>query len=178
MAPAEQFKIILLCPYMGSCTCHRKTQLPADHLSISSVPAIITYCAPYSCGGAHLYSALSIVRTSNKPQLCFSTGLIVICRQLGFSMTGACPYMGIIAHYFKLFCIITQIRAYYDQGTGPILYDSVGCLGNESVLQQCAHKTITQHNCGHHEDAGVSCQPLGNHTLPRLRWHTFKILLS
>ena len=73
---------------------------------------------------------------------------------------------------------ITRIRAYYGQGTGPILYDSVGCLGNESVLQQCAHKTITQHNCGHHEDAGVSCQPLGNHTLPRLRWHTFKILLS
>ena len=55
---------------------------------------------------------------------------------------------------------VAWINAYYGQGTGLILYDSVRCSGNEYVLQECAHNT--QHNCDHLEDAGVSCQPLGN----------------
>ena len=33
----------------------------------------------------------------------------------------------------------------------------MACNGNENVLQECSH--INVHNCGHYEDAGVSCQP-------------------
>jgi len=42
-------------------------------------------------------------------------------------------------------------------GSGPILLDDVGCLGNETMLRDCVHSGIGIHNCGHHEDAGVSC---------------------
>ena len=35
--------------------------------------------------------------------------------------------------------------------------DNVGCYGSETSLSQCYHTTY--HNCGHHEDAGVVCQP-------------------
>ena len=52
---------------------------------------------------------------------------------------------------------VARSSAFYGQGTGPILYDDVGCNGNENVLQECSH--INVHNCGHYEDAGVSCQP-------------------
>lgn len=54
---------------------------------------------------------------------------------------------------------VARYSAYYGQGTGPILYDNVACNGNENVLQECSHTNI--HNCGHYEDAGVSCQGIG-----------------
>ena len=33
--------------------------------------------------------------------------------------------------------------------------DDVRCIGNEAYLTNCTH--ITNHNCGHREDAGVRC---------------------
>ena len=33
--------------------------------------------------------------------------------------------------------------------------DNVQCVGTESYLTNCTH--ITNHNCGHYEDAGVRC---------------------
>ena len=38
--------------------------------------------------------------------------------------------------------------------------DNVGCSGSESVLVQCNHLAINI-LCGHAEDAGVRCTPLG-----------------
>ena len=56
---------------------------------------------------------------------------------------------------------IARTNAYYGQGTGAILYDNVQCSGSEYVLEQCTLSTI--HNCGHYEDAGVSCRAAGKH---------------
>ena len=35
--------------------------------------------------------------------------------------------------------------------------DNVACYGSETTLAHCSH--ISNHNCGHYEDASVVCQP-------------------
>ncbi|CAL9685884.1 unnamed protein product [Knipowitschia caucasica] len=49
-------------------------------------------------------------------------------------------------------------EAFFDRGTGEIHLDNVNCNGNEVELQGCSHLEWTIHNCGHHEDAGVTCE--------------------
>ncbi|ERE87009.1 neurotrypsin [Cricetulus griseus] len=67
----------------------------------------------------------------------------VICRQLGLS--------GIAKAWH---------RAHFGEGSGPILLDEVRCTGNELSIEQCSKSSWGEHNCGHKEDAGVSCVPL------------------
>ena len=45
--------------------------------------------------------------------------------------------------------------AYFGQGTGEIVRDDVACTGTESQLIDCSASTT--HNCGHSEDASVTC---------------------
>ena len=66
----------------------------------------------------------------------------VVCRQLGFSSEGA----------------RSLSQAVFGQGSGPILLDDVRCVGTESRLADCPADSIGSHNCGHYEDAGVSCK--------------------
>ena len=66
----------------------------------------------------------------------------VVCRQLGFPVTGAVPFS----------------NAAFGQGTDPILLDNVACSGTETRLANCSHNGIGIHNCAHFEDAGVRCQ--------------------
>ncbi|XP_034298726.1 neurotrypsin isoform X2 [Pantherophis guttatus] len=69
----------------------------------------------------------------------------VVCRQLGF---------GGIAKSWS--------QAYFGEGLGPVLLDEVRCTGNELSIEQCLKSSWQEHNCGHKEDAGVSCTPLAD----------------
>nr|XP_054763722.1 deleted in malignant brain tumors 1 protein-like [Lytechinus pictus] len=74
----------------------------------------------------------------------------VVCRELGFS--GA---------------LEAKVRAAYGPGSGPIILDNVQCGGPELTVFNCQHGGFGVHNCGHPEDAGVSCIPPANTTTPQ-----------
>ena len=71
----------------------------------------------------------------------------VVCRELGFSEGTAYP------------------DARFGPGSGPIWLDDVACHGSEPTLDSCTHVGYGNHNCGHNEDAGVSCS-LASPSLP------------
>ena len=65
----------------------------------------------------------------------------VVCQQLGYR--GAAT-----AHQ----------SAHFGAGSGQILLDDLQCTGRESSLLECSHSGINNHNCGHSEDASVTCE--------------------
>ena len=55
----------------------------------------------------------------------------------------------------------------YGAGRGAVVLDEVGCGGAESSVLLCPHSGLRVHDCGHHEDVGLDCQPPGaGETLP------------
>ncbi|XP_062293900.1 deleted in malignant brain tumors 1 protein-like [Scomber scombrus] len=49
--------------------------------------------------------------------------------------------------------------AHFGQGSGSIWLDDVSCSGNEPWITDCAHRGFGVHDCSHHEDASVVCEP-------------------
>ena len=63
----------------------------------------------------------------------------VICKQLGYSRGSA------------------RVSAYFGEGSGLILLDNVNCNGRESSIFDCRQSGFAEHDCKHHEVAGVVC---------------------
>ena len=61
----------------------------------------------------------------------------VVCNQLGYGNATRVSFFG--------------------AGTGSIVFDDVGCVGNEVFLHDCSHAGLHTHNCQHSEDVGVVC---------------------
>ena len=57
--------------------------------------------------------------------------------------------------FFLLTDAIAYSRAFYGQGTVPVLLDDVRCTGTESRLIDCP-RAATE-NCVHSKDAALSC---------------------
>ncbi|PIK40074.1 hypothetical protein BSL78_23080 [Apostichopus japonicus] len=64
----------------------------------------------------------------------------VICRQLGYEGIG-----------------VGWQSAKFGQGSDPIWLDNVACSGSEKLIEECGSNEWGEHNCGHGEDASVSC---------------------
>ena len=53
---------------------------------------------------------------------------------------------------------IEKTGALYGEGTGLILLSNLRCRGLENSLLECVNSGILQNiNCGHNQDAGVTC---------------------
>uniref|UniRef100_A0A1X7STL2 SRCR domain-containing protein n=1 Tax=Amphimedon queenslandica TaxID=400682 RepID=A0A1X7STL2_AMPQE len=64
----------------------------------------------------------------------------------------ACASLGYSRDRVSSYCC-----ASLGQGYGSIFLDNLHCSGNEASLFSCPHNGVSNHNCGHNEDAGVQC---------------------
>lgn len=67
----------------------------------------------------------------------------VVCTQLGFRSSK----------------IYVFSKAFYGQGSGPIIMDDMQCTGTEAHLSMCRFAGFGKHTCTHAQDAGVNCLP-------------------
>ena len=70
----------------------------------------------------------------------------VVCHTLGYPRASA---------YYT--------NATFREGTGEIILDNVHCTGSESNIAFCQHNGYLSHNCEHRQDAGVTCEGIGNY---------------
>ena len=123
-------------------------------------------------GGSNIYDGrVEVCANNNWGTVCDddwdTQDAIVVCRQLEYSTIGKIIFspcmkteLGQTVASFVLYSGATsRTDAYFGQGSGSILLDNVVCSGAETRLVNCQNNGIGIHNCGHHEDAGVACQP-------------------
>ena len=66
-----------------------------------------------------------------------------------------------------MFCCHLDPKAVFEFGVREHdrFLDGIQCIGNESNILQCILGGFEEHNCFHHEAAGVSCGNFPSHSL-------------
>ena len=87
---------------------------------------------------------------------------MVVCGQLGYQRRGvllAVCIIFVIENGCSFFSgSVIRSRAYYGQGSGPVL-GYFSCRGNENSLYNCnKHLSLYSSSCTHYEDVSVDCE--------------------
>uniref|UniRef100_A0A087XXD5 Soluble scavenger receptor cysteine-rich domain-containing protein SSC5D n=1 Tax=Poecilia formosa TaxID=48698 RepID=A0A087XXD5_POEFO len=53
--------------------------------------------------------------------------------------------------------LAVKYKAFYGRGQDQVWLDDIDCTGHEKSLSDCPHRGFGEHDCDHHEDAGVVC---------------------
>ena len=51
-----------------------------------------------------------------------------------------------------------RLQAHFGEGSGQILLNNLDYAGDEGSLFLCPHNGLIVHNCGHSEDADMTCE--------------------
>lgn len=84
-------------------------------------------------------------------------------RHTDSSGNGECDILASCKNFVLFFFFCSQVfkYAHFSNGYGPIWQDNLQCVGNETDIGDCPSNGWGNTDCGHGEDAGVSCgQPL------------------
>ncbi|XP_041660917.1 scavenger receptor cysteine-rich type 1 protein M130-like [Cheilinus undulatus] len=53
--------------------------------------------------------------------------------------------------------LTVKYKAFFGRGQDQVWLDDLECTGHEKALGDCPHRGFGEHDCDHHEDAGVVC---------------------
>ncbi|KAK5609545.1 hypothetical protein CRENBAI_005488 [Crenichthys baileyi] len=53
--------------------------------------------------------------------------------------------------------LTVKYKAFFGRGHDQVWLDDIDCTGHEKSLSDCPHRGFGEHDCDHHEDAGVVC---------------------
>ncbi|MEQ2194813.1 hypothetical protein XENOCAPTIV_003366, partial [Xenoophorus captivus] len=53
--------------------------------------------------------------------------------------------------------LTVKYKAFFGRGLDQVWLDDIDCTGHEKSLSECPHRGFGEHDCDHHEDAGVVC---------------------
>ena len=51
-------------------------------------------------------------------------------------------------------------NGHFGQGSGPVIFNSLECVGNESILANCSFN-LTSYTSSHSSDVGIRCMNEG-----------------